>query len=120
MENAARHTKTKIIPAEKFRHYVRKKTLKGFATIETEEGATDLLELNMTKATIIDSMPVHVGNTILMYSKLHFLKYFFILVFSIFHNFLGLSSFCETILSEAATNLYTLTPVLFIQIITTS
>lgn len=76
MENAARHTKTKIIPAEKFRHYVRKKTLKGFATIETEDGATDLLELNMTKATIIDSMPVHVGNTILMYSKLHFLKYF--------------------------------------------
>ena len=74
MENAARHTKTKIIPTEKFRHYARKKTLKGFANIETEEGTTDLLELNLAKSTIIDSMPVHVGNTILMYSKPHFLK----------------------------------------------
>ena len=74
MENCARHTKTKIIPTEKFRHYARKKTLKGFTNIETEEGTTNLLELNMTKATIIDSMPVHVGNAILMYSKLHFLK----------------------------------------------
>lgn len=58
-----------------FRRYQRKKTLKGYCAIETEDGETDLMELNMSKATIVDSMPVHVGNTILMYSKLHFLRF---------------------------------------------
>ena len=61
-----------------FKRYSRKKTLKSFDYIETETGTTELLELNLSKATIIDNLPVHVGNTILMYSKLHFLRYKFL------------------------------------------
>ena len=70
-----KHSSTKIIPVDSFARYRRKKTLKGYRVLTTEEDLGDNLELNLSKTKIEDSMPIHVGNAILAYSKVHFLKF---------------------------------------------
>ena len=42
-----------------------------------ENEDADLVELNLAKRKVEDSLPVHIGNCILMNAKLHFLRYFF-------------------------------------------
>ena len=75
MENGTKHSSTKIVSMDKFARYRRKKTLKGYRILATETDDSDHLELNLSKTRIEDSMPVHVGNSILAYSKLHFLLF---------------------------------------------
>ena len=44
-------------------------------------GSFSMNELVLDKKTIDDKYPVHVGNAVLQFSKLHFLKYVFLLNF---------------------------------------
>ena len=75
LENGTKHSTTKIIPVTDYNKYKRKKTFKDFRFLDTEAELSDFMELNLEKARIEDSKPVHVGNAILMYSKLHFLEF---------------------------------------------
>ena len=65
---------TKMIKDTDFSKYARKRTLKSYTILETETGPTNVCEVVLSKRRVCDAMPVHIGNTILQYSKLHFLK----------------------------------------------
>ena len=75
LENGITHSSTKIIPVGEYKKYKRKKTFKDFRFLDTEAEISDFMELNLDKRRVEDSKPVHVGNAILMYSKLHFLEF---------------------------------------------
>ena len=75
MENGTKHSTTKIVTEDKLAKYQRKKTLKSWRLLDNEAEEGDLLELDLEKTKIMDSLPVHIGNSILMHSKLHFLRF---------------------------------------------
>ena len=75
MENGTKHSTTKIVTDDKLKKYQRKKTLKSWRLLDNEAEEGDLLELDLEKTKIMDSLPVHIGNSILMHSKLHFLRF---------------------------------------------
>ena len=76
IEDPSKYSSTKVIPAENFGRYSRKPTLKSYTVLEMENEDADLVELNLAKRKVEDSLPVHIGNCILMNAKLHFLRYF--------------------------------------------
>ena len=75
LENGTKHSTTKIVTDDKLKKYQRKKTLKSWRLLDNEAEEGDLLELDLEKTKIMDSLPVHIGNSILMHSKLHFLRF---------------------------------------------
>ena len=75
LENGTKHSTTKIVTDDKLKKYQRKKTLKSWRLLDNEAEEGDLLKLDLEKTKIMDSLPVHIGNSILMHSKLHFLRF---------------------------------------------
>ena len=54
--------------------YARQKAVHSWTTLTNEEGVLKTSEVIKDKKKIEDQFPVHVGNAILQYSKLHFLS----------------------------------------------
>ncbi len=74
LQNPEKFSDAKLVSNSKLWNYARKPHIKDWYTLTNEEGTLGVSEVVMDKKTITDHYPVHVGNSILQYAKLHMLQ----------------------------------------------
>ena len=75
LEDVTRYRNTKIVEHEKLEQYCKKAMYISHNDLEMEDCTSSLTEVSLLKHKIKDERPVHVGLSILQYSKLRLLEF---------------------------------------------